>query len=68
MNKNFSPDNMSDDIKNAIKKNDTSALLSSLSDEDKKLFNALLKDEKARNEFLSSPQAKILLSTLLKGR
>lgn len=68
MDKSFSSENMSSDIKNAIKKKDAQSLLSSLNDEDKKLLDSLLKDEKARNEFLSSPEARMLFSTLFKGR
>ena len=52
INKNFSDKNFNDDIKEAINKKDTAALLSSLSNEDKKLLDTLLKDDKAREEFL----------------
>ncbi len=68
INKNFSDKNFNDDIKDAINKKDTAALLSSLSDEDKKLLDTLLKDEKAREEFLSSSDARKIISALFGSR
>ena len=64
--KNISNQDLKGEIKEAINKKDTAALLSSLSDEDKKLLNALLKDEKARKEFLSSDEARKIISALFK--
>ena len=55
-------------INRAIKNNDAASLVSALSDEDKKLLDTLLKDEKARKEFLSSKEAGAIISALFKGR
>lgn len=68
INKNFYDKNFNDDIKDAINKKDTAALLSSLSDEDKKLLDTLLKDNKAREEFLSSSDARKIISALFGSR
>lgn len=68
INKNFCDKNFNDDIKEAINKKDTAALLSSLSNEDKKLLDTLLKDDKAREEFLSSGNARKIISALFGSR
>ena len=68
INKNFYDKNFNDDIKDAINKKDTAALLSSLSDEDKKLLDTLLMDNKAREEFLSSSDARKIISALFGSR
>ena len=68
INKNFYDKNFNDDIKEAINKKDTAALLSSLSNEDKKLLDTLLKDDKAREEFLSSSNARKIISALFGSR
>lgn len=68
INKNFYDKNFNDDIKDAINKKDTAALLSALSDEDKKLLDTLLKDNKAREEFLSSSDARKIISALFGSR
>lgn len=68
MNKNFSDKDINGKIKNAIKNKDASTLLSSLSENDKKLFDSLLRDEKARNEILSSPEAHAIITALFGGR
>lgn len=68
INKNFSDKNYKDEIKDAINKKDTAALLSSLSDQDKKLLDTLLKDDKAREEFLSSSDARKIISALFGSR
>lgn len=64
MDKNFS----GVDLNRVIKGRDTDALVSSLSDEDKKLLNSLLNDEAKRKEFLSSKEAKAIMSSLFRGR
>ncbi len=56
------------DIKKAAVKGDASALMGLLSDKDKEVFAALLKDKKAREELLSSPEARLLLEKFLGGR
>lgn len=43
------------------KKGDNSALLSSLSDEDKQKIEGLLKDKKALSNILSTPEAKAIM-------
>ncbi|MBQ5910700.1 MAG: hypothetical protein IIW94_01660 [Clostridia bacterium] len=68
MNKNFSGKNISGEMKNAIKNADTASLMSSLSAEDKKVLDTLLNDDARRQEFLSSPEAKAIISALFKGR
>lgn len=68
INKNFYDKNFNDNIKDAINKKDTAALLSALSDEDKKLLDTLLKDNKAREEFLSSSDARKIISALFGSR
>ena len=68
INKNFYDKNFNDDNKDAINKKDTAALLSALSDEDKKLLDTLLKDNKAREEFLSSSDARKIISALFGSR
>ena len=68
MNKNFADKKISSEMKNAIKNKDAASLISNLNSEDKKLLDSLLNDEKKRKEFLSSPEAKAIISSLFKGR
>lgn len=68
MNKNFANKKISNEMKNAIKNKDAASLMSNLNAEDKKLLDTLLNDEKKRKEFLSSPEAKAIISSLFKGR
>lgn len=55
-------------LNKAIKSGDAATLISSLSDEDKRLLDTLLNDEKARKSFLSSKEAGAIISSLFKGR
>ncbi len=55
-------------IKKAAVKGDASALMGLLSDKDKEVFAALLKDKKAREELLHSPEARLLLEKFLGGK
>ena len=64
MNKNFSAES----VQKIIKNKDTDALISALSDEDRKLLDSLLQDENKRKEFLSSKKAQAIISTIFKGR
>ena len=59
---------LTDDIKNAAKNSDISTLMGMLSDTDKEVFASLLKDKKARDEILRSPEARSLFEKLLGGR
>ncbi|MBQ9768664.1 MAG: hypothetical protein IJW27_00520 [Clostridia bacterium] len=59
---------LSEDIKKAAKNSDVSSLMGMLSSTDKEVFASLLKDKKARDELLSSPEAKALFEKLLGGR
>ena len=68
MNKNFADKKISSEMKNSIKNKDAASLMSALNAEDKKLLDTLLNDEKKRKEFLSSPEAKAIISALFKGR
>ncbi len=61
-------ENLSDDIKKAARNADVSSLMGMLNDTDKKVFASLLKDKKARDELLSSPEAKSLFEKLIGGR
>ncbi len=45
-----------------IKNRNVNQLISALSDSDKAMLNNLLKDQKARNELLNSPQVKQFLN------
>ncbi len=51
---------------NGIKNRNVNQLISALNDSDKKMLNALLKDKKARDELLSSPEVKQFLNTFIK--
>ena len=64
INKNFIDKNLNNEIKKAVNNKDAAALLSSLNSEDKKLLDTLLKDEKAREKFLSSSEARKIISAL----
>ncbi len=65
MNKN---EELSDKIKKALGNTDVSALLGMLSEKDKEVFSGLLKDKKARQELLASPEAQNLMEKLMGGR
>jgi hypothetical protein len=52
-------------IKRAIKQGDTASLISSLSAKDLKVLSALMKDKAARDQLLSSPEAKEIISKFL---
>jgi len=57
-----------DKILKAAANKDTSALLSSLNAEERRLLDKLMSDEKARQEFLSSAEAKKIISKLFGSR
>lgn len=59
---------LTQEMKNAIKNKDASALLSSLNENERKLFNSLMSDKQAREDLLSSPKLKSMLDSLLNGR
>lgn len=62
MNNNINPENLVKGIKNK----NVNELISSLSDTDKQILDKLLKDKKAREELLSSNEAKMLFNLLNK--
>lgn len=68
INKNASNNDFNEKIKKATGGKDTAAMLSSLNYEERKLLDTLLKDEKARQEFLSSAEAKKIISMLFGSR
>lgn len=68
INKNTSNNDFNEKIKKATGGKDTAAMLSSLNYEERKLLDTLLKDEKARQEFLSSAEAKKIISMLFGSR
>lgn len=59
---------LTQEMKNAIKNKDASALMSQLSDNELQLLNTLMKDKEARDNLLSSPKIKSMLNSLLNGR
>ena len=61
-------EDLSGDIKKAAQNADVSSLMGMLSESDKAVFASLLKDKKAREELLGSPEARKLLENLLGGR
>lgn len=62
MNNNINPENLVKGIKNK----NVNELISSLCDADKQILDKLLKDKKAREELLSSNEAKMLFNLLNK--
>ena len=68
INKNTSNNDFAEKIKKATGGKDTAAMLSSLNYEERKLLDTLLKDEKARQEFLSSAETKKIISMLFGSR
>ena len=60
MNNNINPEKLFKDVKGK----NVNELISSLNDSDKQLLDKLLKDKKAREEFLSSNEAKMLFNLL----
>lgn len=56
-----------DTIKNAAKSGDSSALVNSLSKEDKQKLSEILSDKQALADVLKSPQAQALMKMLQKG-
>ncbi len=54
-------------ISNAAKNGDTSALVNSLSQQDKQKLNDILSDKQALSELLKSPQAQAIMKILKKG-
>lgn len=56
-----------DTIKNAAKSGDSSALVNSLSKEDKQKLTEILSDKQALADVLKSPQAQALMKMLQKG-
>lgn len=62
MNNNINPENLVKGIKNK----NVNELISSLCDTDKQILDKLLKDKKAREELLSSNEAKMLFNLLNK--
>ena len=52
----------------AAKKGDVNSLISGLSDKDKQLLSRLMEDKTARENFLSSDEAKRIISELMNGR
>lgn len=59
---------LTDEMKQALKKQDAQSLMSSLSESEKTFLDSLLKDKNARNDFLSSPKVKAMLDSILNGR
>ena len=53
-------------LESGIKNRNVNQLISALSDSDKAMLDNLLKDQKARDELLSSPQVKQFLNTFMK--
>lgn len=64
----FLDENATDKVKKAIANKNAGQILSSLSQEDRKKFEQLLKDKAARDKLLSSPEVKKLLDMLSGGR
>lgn len=56
-----------DDVKKAINGN-PSALMSTLTPEDREMLNALMQNKEARDKLLSSPEVNKLISMLMNGR
>lgn len=55
-------------IKQALNQGNAQQLIDKLSPEQKQQFQALLSDREAAERFLSSPQAKMLLQKLMRGK
>lgn len=55
-------------LNNAIKEGDKSAILQSLNEEDKNKINALLNDRESLNKLLNSQEAKELINKFLKDK
>ena len=62
MNNNINPEKILQGVKNK----NVNELISSLNDSDKQMLDRLLKDKKAREELLSSKEAKMLFNLLNK--
>ncbi|MBR6572589.1 MAG: hypothetical protein IKK77_02600 [Clostridia bacterium] len=62
MNNNINPENLIKGVKNK----NVNELISSLNDSDKQMLDKLLNDKKAREELLSSKEAKMLFNLLNK--
>lgn len=68
INKNTSNNDFAEKIKKAVNCKDADAMIATLGTEERKLFDKLLKDDKARQEFLSSDEAKKIISALFGSR
>ncbi len=68
MHNNTNPQKKPQDLLKAAKKGDVNSLISGLSDKDKQLLSRLMEDKTARENFLSSDEAKRIISELMNGR
>lgn len=68
MNNNTNPHKSRQDLLKAAKNGDVNSLISGLSDKDKQLLGRLMEDKAARESFLSSDDAKRIISELMNGR
>ena len=68
MHNNTNPQKKTQDLLKAAKKGDVNSLISGLSDKDKQLLSRLMEDKTARENFLSSDEAKRIISELMNGR
>ena len=60
--------NNSDDIKDAVKKNNVDSIISKLDKNDAEKVNSILKDKAKLQELLSSNEAKAFIKEFLKGK
>lgn len=68
MHNNTNPQKNRQDLLKAAKNGDVNSLISGLSDKDKQLLSRLMEDKTARENFLSSDEAKRIISELMNGR
>lgn len=54
-------------INGAVNNNDTGTLLNSLSAEDRQKINRVMSDKKSLEQTLKSPEAQVILKSILKG-
>lgn len=54
-------------INDAVNSNDTGTLLNSLSAEDRQKINRVMSDKKSLEQTLKSPEAQVILKSILKG-
>ncbi len=60
--------NNSEDIKDAVKKNNVDSIISKLDKNDAEKVNSILKDKAKLQELLSSNEAKAFIKEFLKGK